>query len=286
MRRHGGAAGGILTTLCIFVTACTYDFDKYVTPRSNAAAGHANSAGTAGAGAGRAGSSSGGTSGHAGSGGGTTTGGATNGNAGEGGAANDGGTGATPNGGGSAGRGGTSMGGSGTGGTAAGRAGAGGTASGGAPSGGSAGNAPVACSDGTTHDGHCYFLVGTSSGLDWEHAKSECEASGAHLVTITSSGEQTFVAATFFPSSDDAWIGLSLEDTRSDPSTLCSLIPDSCPFLWVTGEKLDYTAWGMRSGGDDEPNYSGACVRLQAADQAWADLGCGSTFRGICERDG
>jgi hypothetical protein len=143
----------------------------------------------------------------------------------------------------------------------------------------------VACTDGTTHDGHCYFLVGTSGGLDWDHAKSECEASGAHLATITSSGEQTFVAATFFPSSDDAWIGLSLEDTQSDPSNLCSLIPDTCPFLWLTAEKLDYTAWATRSGGDDEPNYTGACVRLQASDQAWADIDCSSTFRAVCERD-
>lgn len=280
-RRHGAAAGGILAGLCVVVTACTYDFDKYVTPRGNAAAGRANGAGTAGAGAGRAGSpSGGGTSGHAGTGGSATTGGSNNDNAGEGGAANDGGAGAAPNGGGSAGRGGTSAGG-----TSPGGAGAGGNPTAGAPSGGTAGGATIPCTDGTTHDGHCYFLIGTSGGLDWDHAKGECETQGAHLVTIASSGEQTFVAATFFPSSDDAWIGLSLEDTRSDPSNLCSLVAGTCPFLWVTGEKLDYDAWATRSGGDDEPNYTGACVRLQAADQAWADTSCTSTFRAVCERD-
>ena len=283
--RRAGAWAGVLTATCVVFGACTYDFDKYVTPRGNAS-GHANAAGTAGAGAGRAGSPSGGsTSGHAGIGASATTGGANNANAGEGGAANEGGVGATPSGGGAAGRGGTATGGTATAGTSAGGAGAGGKATAGAPGGGSGGAAPVACTDGTTHDGHCYFLVGTSGGLDWEHAKTECEASGAHLVTITSSGEQSFVASSFFPSPDDAWIGLGLEDTTSDPSSLCSLLPDTCPFLWVTGEPLDYTAWAMRSGNDDEPNYTGACVRLQASDQAWADMSCTSTFRAVCERD-
>jgi len=145
--------------------------------------------------------------------------------------------------------------------------------------------APVACTDGTTYDGHCYFSIGTSTALDWEHAKSECEAQAAHLVTITSSGEQTFLATTFFPSSADAWIGLALEDTKDDPSSLCSFFADECPFLWVTGETVAYDAWATRSGDDDEPNYTGACVRLQAADQAWADTGCASAFRAVCERD-
>jgi hypothetical protein len=276
-----------LAAFCAIAGACTYDFDKYVTPQGNGAAGHASGApgaGSGGSNAGRAGSSSAGTtSAHAGTGG-SAVGGSSHAGASDGGATDDGGTGAIPSSGGSAGRGGTSTGGAGAGGTSAGGHTGAGAPSGGKAGSGTAGSASVECSDGTTHDGHCYFLVGTSGGLDWEHAKSECDTHDAHLVTITSSAEQMFVATTFFPSSDDAWIGLSLEDTRSNPSSLCSLAPDACPFLWVTAEKLDYDAWAMRSG-DDEPNYTGACVRLQASDQAWADTGCSSEFRAVCERD-
>jgi hypothetical protein len=281
-RRQRAATFGFLATLATGATACTYDFEQYVTPRGGGSAGHPSSAGGAGRAVGAAGgaASGGATNGRAGSGAGGMNGGSNHTDAGDGGATDDAGTGANPDGGGSGGHAGT----------AAGGAGAGGHAGAGAPGagtagGGTAGSAPVDCTDGSTYGGHCYFLASTSGGLAWESAKSACAAHDGHLVTITSSGEQTFLAATFFPASDDAWIGLSLEDTQSDPSSLCALLPDRCPFVWLTGETLVYDAWTLRSG-DDEPNYTGACVRLTAADQSWADTDCASAFRAICERDG
>jgi hypothetical protein len=174
---------------------------------------------------------------------------------------------------------------SGTGQSGAGAGGRSGSPAGGAGASGVAGSAPGDCSQGTTFGGHCYFLVGTTDGLDWASAQAACEAQGGHLVTITSSEEQSMLASTFFPSTDDAWIGLSLDDVASDPSSVCKVLPDTCPFLWVTGEELAYDAWAVRSG-DDEPNYTGACARMQAADQAWADTGCTSPYRAICENDG
>ena len=115
-----------------------------------------------------------------------------------------------------------------------------------------------------------------------------CEAysSKTHLVTITSADEQAALATAFFPTQTDTWIGLSLADPSKSPDSICKLISDQCPFQWVTGEALGYTDWAKRSGSDSEPNYTGSCVRLQAADETWADTGCtGSKYQAICEED-
>ena len=142
-----------------------------------------------------------------------------------------------------------------------------------------------ACS-GTTISGHCYFVIGEDSGLDWPAAKSACEgySKTTHLVTITSDSEQAAIIKAFFPAKTETWIGLSLADPSKSPDATCKIEPDQCPFHWVTGEALDYTDWSTRSSTDKEPNFSGSCVRIQASDQAWADTGCtGSKYRAICE---
>jgi hypothetical protein len=287
--RKRAAAFALLGAL---IGACTYDFDRYVAPAGGGAPGNAsgragaataggragrNGAGAGGSTAGRAGSTaSGATGGANGATGGTTgaDGGESGANTGEGGMGEAAGTGGGARGG----AGGTSQGGAGAGGQS-------GSSAAGAGTSGVAGNAPSDCSDGTTFGGHCYFLASTAGGLDWASAQAACEAKGSHLVTITSAEEQSMLATTFFPATDDAWIGLSLEDIASDPSALCQVLPDTCPFLWVTGEALAYDAWAVRSG-DDEPNYTGACARMLAADQAWADADCTSPYRAICENDG
>ncbi len=138
---------------------------------------------------------------------------------------------------------------------------------------------------GMVHGEHCYFVIAEGTGLGWEAARDACRAHSpdTHLVTITSDDEQTWLEATFFPGSKDLWIGLALEDTGSDPSSTCRLLPDLCPFSWVTDEALDYTHWAVHSESDVEPNYTGACVRLQLDDQNWADLDCKTTLSAICE---
>jgi hypothetical protein len=292
-----GATAGLLGA---FATSCTYDFDQFVHEPTGGApsAGHGSVA-------------SGGTTGHGGTAGasGRAASGGTTGNGENAGAADageGGGSGSSTNGGGgkaaSGGRAGSASGGqSGKAGGAAGKNAAAGTTSsagqggahstagnGGAPaSAGAAGKPSTSCS-GTSYGGHCYFLIGTDTGLDWPSAKSMCDAhsSKTHLVTITSSDEQAALVKAFFPSQTDTWIGLSLADPSKSPDSSCKLLPTQCPFVWVTGEKLDYTNWSKRSSSDSEPNYSGSCVRLQAADESWADTGCtGSKYRAICEED-
>jgi hypothetical protein len=137
---------------------------------------------------------------------------------------------------------------------------------------------------GTTWNGHCYFSVGTDGGLAFEAAAAACAVTeGAHLVAITSADEQATVEAAFFPAATDLWIGLSTSEAPDDPSLECELIPDACPFEWITAEALDFTDWAVRDG-DDEPNYTGSCVRIQATDLAWADFGCTSALPALCER--
>jgi hypothetical protein len=283
------------------VTACSYDFDQYIAsdePTSGGASGAAASAG----------GTSGGVSGGSASGGATTGGG----EIGEGGQIGEGGDTATPeaNGGagGSAGSEGFPEGGQigegGAGGNAAtssggtagnpatggkNGAGAGGSSGGTGPSGGAGqgGGSGVDCAkvSGTLFEGRCYFVVGDGAGLAWPAARSQCPATlaGSHLVTITSAAEAQFVETTFFPATSDRWIGLSVADTTGNPPNRCRTEPSTCPFVWVTGEALAFTEWGAHSASDAEPNYSGACVRIQFEPLDWADLGCNSALPAICE---
>lgn len=245
--------------------ACSYDFDRYAAPGEpvEAAGGEGGVVSEGGTSAGEA-----------------TTGGAA-GSGGKSGAA------------GASGKGGTAGIGGGSGG--AGKAGAG---SGGVSEGGEAGTESTTAGaagavssfdcdavNGTTFDAHCYFVIGGEGGLPFEDASATCAASdGAHLVAIGSAEEQAGLVSAFFPGTVDYWIGLSLENAPSDPPGECSFLPVLCPFDWVTNEPLDFTNWAPRDG-DEEPNYSGACVRMQAADQTWADVGCTTALPAICEHE-
>ncbi|MGZ5968788.1 MAG: lectin-like protein [Polyangiales bacterium] len=123
------------------------------------------------------------------------------------------------------------------------------------------------CSEpgGALYGGHCYFPINKRT---WAVAHDFCASLGAHLVTITSKGEQDFLAV--FGGTDDRWIGLSrAEGTPFSPTS----------YKWVTTEAVGYTNWGM-----GEPNYSGPCVRIRN-DGSWADQGCTNSILGICERE-
>lgn len=141
--------------------------------------------------------------------------------------------------------------------------------------------------DGVVWNGHCYFAIAPGTGLIWTRARSTCETfDSAYLATLTSSEEQDAVEAAFFPATADYWIGLALEGAPSQtPPSSCRTTAGSCPFLWVTGEELSFTNWARRSSTDAEPNYTGACVRLQLTDRSWADYGCGAQLPAICEHD-
>ena len=83
------------------------------------------------------------------------------------------------------------------------------------------------------YNGHSYYR--STGSAYWLNAKANCAAMGGHLVTITSSGENSFIFG-LWPS---GWIGLTDEVTEGT-------------WKWVTGETYSYTSWN--SG---EPNNAG-----------------------------
>ncbi|HEY6880364.1 MAG TPA: C-type lectin domain-containing protein [Polyangiales bacterium] len=139
---------------------------------------------------------------------------------------------------------------------------------------------------GVIWDGHCYFLLDGGAFQPWTKAKPACAAfPSTHLVTITSAQEQAFLEARFFPAAEDMWIGLAVADTSQLPPKSCTTTANSCPYFWVTGEKLAYTDWTQRSGGGSEPDYNGGCARLLHKEKTWADLDCTTSLPALCESD-
>jgi Bacterial lectin/HYR domain/Secretion system C-terminal sorting domain/Ricin-type beta-trefoil lectin domain-like/SprB repeat/Lectin C-type domain len=79
---------------------------------------------------------------------------------------------------------------------------------------------------------HSYYL--SNATMLWAAAKTDAEARGGHLATITSAVENALLAA-----SNPAWMGLN--DLASSGN-----------FVWVTGEPVTYLNWGP-----GEPNFLG-----------------------------
>lgn len=99
------------------------------------------------------------------------------------------------------------------------------------------------------YGGHSYYR--STGSATWTTARTNCSNMGGHLVTITSSGEQSFLFA-LWPS---GWIGLTDEVTEGT-------------WRWVTGETYSYSNWN--SG---EPNNSNNEDYVQfVSNGKWNDL--------------
>jgi hypothetical protein len=99
------------------------------------------------------------------------------------------------------------------------------------------------------YGGHSYYR--STGSATWTTARTNCSNMGGHLVTITTSGEQSFLFA-LWPS---GWIGLTDEVTEGS-------------WRWVTGETYSYKNWN--SG---EPNNSGNEDYVQfVSNGRWNDL--------------
>jgi hypothetical protein len=111
--------------------------------------------------------------------------------------------------------------------------------------------------------------VGTTP-VTWEVAAKQACAAPAHLVTVTSAGEDTFV--TSFLMDQSRWIGLYRPaGSAKTPAA----------FEWVTGEARTIARWYSSNG---EPDYDGDCVRLGPSNN-WGDVPCSTAFPAICERE-
>jgi hypothetical protein len=83
------------------------------------------------------------------------------------------------------------------------------------------------------YNGHSYYR--STGSMYWTDARQACLDMGGHLVTVTTSAENSFIFG-LWPS---GWIGLTDEVVEGQ-------------WKWVTGEAYSYTSWNP-----GEPNNSG-----------------------------
>ena len=129
-------------------------------------------------------------------------------------------------------------------------------------------DAPVTCTEtgAVVYNNHCYFFV--SSAQNQTTAKTACQqANNAHLVTITSAGEQSAVNAL---GTGERWIGLF----RSGGAAKDQF------YNWITGEgRNNYSNWSP-----NEPNGTGQCATMLGTN-LWNDQDCTISLPSICERE-
>lgn len=85
--------------------------------------------------------------------------------------------------------------------------------------------------DSIEYNGH-HYKVFEDKGYTWQEAKLYCESIGGHLVTITSSGEESFIVDLLKKSSNEYryFIGATDDDKEDE-------------WKWITGEQFDYKKW-------------------------------------------
>ena len=129
-------------------------------------------------------------------------------------------------------------------------------------------DAPVTCTEtgAITYNNHCYFLVTTAQTQ--AAAGTGCQNAGAHLVTITTTGEQAAVIA--LGTGTERWTdlvhsGVPVKDQN---------------YSWANGESRNgFSAWSP-----GEPNGTGQCATLLATG-LWNDQDCTLSLSSICERE-
>jgi hypothetical protein len=123
--------------------------------------------------------------------------------------------------------------------------------------------APILWSVASGGNGHWYELV--TDAITWSEAKIAAEQKqylgvSGHLVTLTSADENLFVYDNVYDRFlyEAAWIGLTDDEAYGGYESFG--LPDFrvAGWVWVTGELVDFTAWGSfyRSSGEfvEEPN--------------------------------
>jgi cysteine-rich repeat protein len=124
--------------------------------------------------------------------------------------------------------------------------------------------------------GSCYLYDRRSD--TWNQARAECEKLHAHLVTVTSAEENTFVNQL---SKAEVWLGAT--DGKDDKE------PNPGTYAWITGEPFVYTAWVADNPNAIEyPCALGRCYEHCAGmqpDSTWKDWPCRGESNLVCEWD-
>ena len=111
-------------------------------------------------------------------------------------------------------------------------------------------------------NGHYYLLTDTASS--WQDAEAQAVALGGHLVTISSTNENSFLNSTF-SSFGTLWIGFNDVDLEGN-------------FTWISGEPASFTFWN--NGEPNNSNNEDYGVMLNTG--RWNDSPAAS-YRGIVE---
>jgi cysteine-rich repeat protein len=123
-----------------------------------------------------------------------------------------------------------------------------------------------ASSEGT--NGHCYVLHLTLSS--WPAAATSCFNAGGHLLTVTSSTENTVAANLMIPFGVQGWIGYTDAVVEGQ-------------FISVIGDGP--TAFGWGPGQPDDQSMEEDCAELRF-DGLWNDRVCTSIQPFVCEDEG
>ena len=112
--------------------------------------------------------------------------------------------------------------------------------------------------------GSCYKI--SSRKLNWNAAKTACEALGSKLVMVKSQSELKVLVQKV---SRNIWIGL-----HRDPR-------DKSRWIWVDGTRLIYSHWQQ-----GEPNNYGGyegCLEMRHNTGVWNDFPCHYSMHYVCE---
>ena len=130
----------------------------------------------------------------------------------------------------------------------------------------------------TEDGGNGHYYAVNSAALTWSAAQLHAANLGAHVVSITSAEENTFVYTLVEPIPyGSAWLGASA------PRGACT---DPSAYVWSTGEAMRFSNWavGEPNGGDI---FAGPCALLFAQDPVesskWNDASQGRMVPSIVE---
>ncbi|KAG0714712.1 C-type lectin domain family 4 member G [Chionoecetes opilio] len=122
---------------------------------------------------------------------------------------------------------------------------------------------PTVCEEGWyMFELSCYQV--NNDEATWRAAKETCENQGAHLVSISSEGEQGFLEAMVQQST---WIGLKVDGKDDDGKR---------NFAWVDSRDFNYTSWSEGEPNDHWASFSEEdCVEMRIEYKyLWNDEPC------------
>lgn len=124
---------------------------------------------------------------------------------------------------------------------------------------------PAGCT-GYRFGGHAYAFC--ANGLAWSAAEASCVAYGAHLTSVGSSAEDSFIRSKL---TTDTWIGLYRTSSQ-------------CGWRWSSGEAWTYQHWS--SGQPDGSCGNQDCVQMWWNDYyLWDNMWCNYGRAYVCEWD-